>query len=253
ASPSAAPSSSEPAPSSSAPTTCSTPGTVEHVTFDQSSQGALGDYQVYLPPCYATDTAARYPVVYLLHGSGHDDAYWLEVGIVGAADDAIEHAKVGPMILVMPDGGASFSQGRGGVTFDTFLTNELIPRVDGSYRTIATRGGRAIGGISLGGGLALSIAAATPALFTAVGGHSPAVFDTAPLAAQLKKGGVRVWLDVGADDSLRQGSIELDKDLRALGGDVSFTMPAGTHVDSYWTGHLAEYLQFYDQSFRTAG
>ncbi len=158
---------------------CSSPGTVEHVTFDGSSQGALGDYQVYLPPCYAGDTADRYPVVYLLHGSGHDDAYWLEVGIVGAADDAIEHQRVTPMIFIMPDGGATFSPGRGGVTFTKFLTDELIPRVDGSYRTIAERAGRAVGGISLGGGLALSIAAGAPQLFTAVGGHSPAVFDTA--------------------------------------------------------------------------
>ena len=213
----------------------------------------VGDYQVYLPPCYATDTAARYPVVYLLHGSGHDDAYWLDVGIVGATDDAIEHGNVGPMILVMPDGGATFRHGRGDVTFSTFLTSELVPRIDSSYRSVATREGRAIGGISLGGGLALNIAAEAPTLFTAVGGHSPAVFDSADLAAKLKAGGARVWLDVGDRDALRQGSIELAKELKELGGDVRLKVPEGTHVDSYWTGHLSEYLDFYDQSFRPAG
>ncbi|WP_162802849.1 alpha/beta hydrolase [Ornithinimicrobium avium] len=226
---------------------------MEHVTFDDSSQGAFGDYQVYLLPCYATDTASRYPVVYLLHGSGHDDAYWLAVGIVGAADEAIEQGKVSPMIVVMPDGGVTFSPGRDGVTFTTFLTDELVPRVDGSFRTIAERSGRAVGGISLGGGLALSIAAKRPTLFTAVGGHSPAVFDTAPLAAKLKAGGERVWLDVGAGDSLRNGSVVLDKELRALGGDVRFEMPEGKHVESYWSAHLMEYLDFYDQSFRARG
>ncbi|WP_158600546.1 alpha/beta hydrolase [Tessaracoccus antarcticus] len=222
------------------------------MTFDQSSQGALGDFQVYLPPCYAAAPGSRYPVVYLLHGSGHDDAYWLEVGIVGAADDAIGHGKVAPMILVMPDGGPTFGTGRGGETFATFLTSELIPRVDASYRSIATRSGRAIGGISLGGGLALTIAAGAPTLFTAVGGHSPAVRDPAALAAHLTAGGLRVWLDVGAGDSLRDGSISLEKELRGLGGDVHLEVPEGTHVDSYWTAHLAEYLHFYDQSFRAS-
>ncbi len=232
---------------------CSAPGTVEYVAFDDSTQGAVGDYQVYLPPCYAADTADRYPVVYLLHGAGHDDAYWLEVGIVGAADDAIEHGKIAPTIFVMPDGGATFRQGRDGVTFEKFLTDELVPRIDASYRTIATKDGRAVGGISMGGGVALTIASQAPALFTAVGGHSPAVNDPSAVATALTKGGQRVWLDVGADDFLRTGTVELADQLGALGGDVRLEVPEGTHVDSYWTGHLAEYLNFYNESFSSVG
>ncbi|WP_157962482.1 esterase family protein [Homoserinimonas sp. OAct 916] len=222
------------------------------MTFDASSQGTLGDYQVYLPPCYATASATRYPALYLLHGAGHDDAYWLDVGVVGAADDAIEQGKIAPLIIVMPDGGATFSAARGGVTFGDFLTDELIPRVDASYRTIAARGGRAIGGISMGGGVALSIAAKAPTLFVAVGGHSPVVNDPTSLATALQKGGERVWLDVGDGDSLRNGSVELAQELRVLGADVSFEMTTGNHVESYWQSHLGEYLNFYDQSFKTA-
>lgn len=222
---------------------------MEHVTFDDSTQGTLGDYQVYLPPCYAADSADRYPVVYLLHGAGHDDAYWLEVGIADAAGDAIEYGRVSPMILVMPDGGPTFQPGRDGVTFEKFLTDELVPRVDGSYRTVATRDGRAVGGISMGGGVALTVAGAAPKMFTAVGGHSPAVNDPSSVATALIEGGQRVWLDVGADDFLRGGTVELADQLGTLGGDVELEIPEGTHVDSYWTGHLAEYLKFYDESF----
>lgn len=222
------------------------------MTFDASSQGQLGDYQVYLPPCYDSDTGARYPVVYLLHGAGHDDAYWLDVGVVGATDDAIEQGKIAPMILVMPDGGAAFGPGKGGVTFSSFLTDELIPRVDASFRTIAARNGRAVGGISMGGGVALKTAAAAPELFTAVGGHSAVVNDPSALASALKMGNERVWLDVGNGDSLRNGSVELEKQLRALGGDVRLETPEGTHVESYWQSHLSEYLNFYDQSFKAA-
>ncbi|MGV8846437.1 alpha/beta hydrolase [Tessaracoccus sp.] len=208
---------------------------------------------MYLPPCYAAYTADRYPVVYLLHGAGHDDAYWLEVGIVGAADDAIEHGKITPMIVVMPDGGATFRPGRDGKTFEKFVTDELVSRIDASYRTIATKAGRAVGGISMGGGVALTIASVAPGLFTAVGGHSPAVNDPLALATALTKGGQRVWLDVGADDFLRSGTIELAHQLDALGGDVRLEIPEGAHVDSYWTRHLAEYLNFYSDSFTAGG
>lgn len=231
---------------------CTTPGTVEHVTFDESSQGKLGDYQVYLPPCYQSVSARRYPVVYLLHGAGHDDAYWLDVGIVGAADDAIDQGTIAPMIIVMPDGGTGFAPGRGGLTFASFLADELIPRIDSTYRTIASREGRAVGGISLGGGIALTAAAEKPTLFVAVGGHSPVVNDPAGLAASLHKSGERVWLDVGESDSLLSGSVELAKQLHALGGDVRIETPPGTHVESYWQSHLDEYLVFYNQSFGAA-
>lgn len=226
---------------------------MEYATFEDSSQGAVGDYQVYLPPCYAADTSQRYPVVYLLHGAGHDDAYWLEVGIVGAADDAIEHGKAAPMIFVMPDGGETFRPGRDGVSFEKFLTDELVPKIDASYRTAATRDGRAVGGISMGGGVALTIAAQAPTLFTAVGGHSPAVNDPAAVATALTQGGQRVWLDVGADDFLRSGTVELANQLDAMGADSRLEIPEGEHVESYWQSHLAEYLNFYNDSFTTTG
>lgn len=234
----------------SVPGGCAGHGTVKHATFDTSSQGEKGDYQVYLPPCYEADRTVRYPVVYLLHGASHDDTYWLRVGIEGAADVAIASGHVAPMIIVMPDGGPVFATGRAGATFGSFLVDELVPRIDASYRTRVARAGRAIGGISMGGGQALAIAAEAPTMFVAAGGHSPAVPDPAVVAAGLSHGHVRVWLDVGEADLLRFGTIALADELRATGATVQLHTAKGRHDDSYWRAHLGEYLAFYDGSFK---
>jgi S-formylglutathione hydrolase FrmB len=57
----------------------------------------------------------------------------------------------------------------------TWDLHELIPYIDKHYRTIATRSGRAIAGLSMGGFGATSLAARRPDLFGAVGSFSGAV------------------------------------------------------------------------------
>ena len=232
---------------------CSAAGRAEHVTFDESSQGAQGDYRVYLPPCYDENPTTTYPVVYLLHGAGEDDTYWQQIGVEDAADAAIAGGDIPPMLIVVPDGGPGFGAGRDGVSFDSFLVDELVPRIDASYRTITTRDGRAVGGISLGGGRALAIAAQSPELFAAAGGHSPALANESDIAAGLTEGGVDVWLDVGEGDSLRGGAIELADQMRALDGQVVLHVPEGGHDRSYWRSHLGEYLAFYAGVFALSG
>lgn len=228
---------------------CADAGTTEHVTFEESTQGDQGDYRVYLPPCYGNDPGVAYPVVYLLHGAGEDDTYWQHVGVEDAADTAIARGNIPPMIVVVPDGGPTFGPGRGGVSFDTFLAEELVPRIDRSYSTVASRNGRAVGGISLGGGRALAIAAQYPGLFVAAGGHSPALRDAEATAIGLTDGGVQVWLDVGDRDSLRNGAINLDQQMRRFDGQVQLQVPLGGHDREYWRSHLDEYLAFYAGAF----
>jgi enterochelin esterase-like enzyme len=59
-------------------------GTVEHIkVYGKSLEGNLEkdspdrDVFIYLPPDYATNTAKRYPVVYLLHGYGLTAERWM--------------------------------------------------------------------------------------------------------------------------------------------------------------------------------
>ena len=57
---------------------------------------------------------------------------------------------------------------------------DLLPHVDGKYRTLAERSGRLVAGYSMGGYGALSLALRHPERFCAAGLISPAVYDPLP-------------------------------------------------------------------------
>ena len=58
--------------------------------------------------------------------------------------------------------------------YASFLTRDLVPLIDRKYRTVASREGRAVMGISMGGYGAMRWALDQPGLFTVVVGLSPA-------------------------------------------------------------------------------
>ena len=70
---------------------------------------------VYLPPGYEK-SSARYPVLYLVHGSGDTPESWVNAGHANfILDNLIADGKAKPMIVVMPAGHAvPFSAPRGG-------------------------------------------------------------------------------------------------------------------------------------------
>ncbi len=125
---------------------------------------------VYTPPGYDSKPGERYPVMYLLHGMGEDQRGWVEQGRVDAIlDNLIAEGRSREMIVVMEDAGtgggyapregAGGSRGRGmmGSQFRQVLVSEVIPMIDGTYRTIADREHRALAGLSLGGTQAFQI------------------------------------------------------------------------------------------------
>ena len=60
-------------------------------------------YAIYIPPDYETSNR-KYPVLYLLHGSGDDQTGWVQFGeVLQITDKAIEDGSATPMIIVMPD------------------------------------------------------------------------------------------------------------------------------------------------------
>ena len=107
--------------------------------------------RVVLPPGYA-DSKKRYPVVYFLHGlpataatyRGND---WLI--------DALESA--GPAILVIPQGARTgesdpeYLNWGAGRNWETYVSQEVPSYVDAHFRTIRSRRGRALIGLSAGG------------------------------------------------------------------------------------------------------
>lgn len=135
-------------------------------------------YAIYLPPDYALSTR-RYPVVYLLHGYTDDESGWIQFGEINlAADRAIAEREIPPMIIVMPDGGVTFyiNDAAGKVRYEDMFVQELIPHIDATFRTRASREFRGISGLSMGGWGTLVYALRHPDLFAAGAAFSAAVW-----------------------------------------------------------------------------
>ena len=197
------------------------------MTFHSDALGVDKQFVVYLPASYAASTTRRYPVFYYLNGLGGDETNWVQGGHIDRVADSLTLDA----IIVMPDGDDSFyldsaepidyeackKDGAGlfnamesrahtcvrARKYETYITKDLVDYVDAHYRTIASRDGRAIAGLSMGGYGALMLAGRHPDLYAATASHSgvdslfyegPHPYDAAhaQLGSDVSKWGERV-------------------------------------------------------------
>jgi len=138
--------------------------------------GMTVGFNVILPSDYAA-SERRYPVLYLLHG--YTDHYPAWVSYTNLADYAHRYRE----IIVMPEGDNGFytnSATDPRLAWEDFLILDLIPYVDGHYRTVAGRQGRAIAGLSMGGYGAMKLGLKYPHLFAAAASLSGALKAAVP-------------------------------------------------------------------------
>jgi enterochelin esterase-like enzyme len=150
----------------------------ESLPIESSVLNKNVNYNIYLPKGYE-ESNRSYPVLYLLHGYTDNEIGWTQFGEVQQiADEASESLSVTDMIIVMPDAGVSWyiNNHDGSVNYEEFFTQELIPHVDETYRTRATKEFRAVAGLSMGGYGTLIMATKHSELFTAAAPLSAAVF-----------------------------------------------------------------------------
>lgn len=164
---------------------------VLEATFTSTTLNRVYQYQVYLPTAYENDVEKRYPVIYLLHGRGDTMSAWLNVR--ATLDDSIANGDIPPIIAVMPD---MPSSERGSYYVDSAYTgtlyrpeavetaffSDLIPHIDSTYRTLADRQSRVVGGYSMGGYGAIRYSLAHPDYFMGAIVLSPAVYFPLPPA-----------------------------------------------------------------------
>ncbi len=228
-------------------------GKIARKQLRSRSMGRIEDYRIYTPACYSQQAGRRYPVVYLLHGGEHNEEHWDDVGVDDTADALIVAGKIPPLLIVLPDGGQDFGPLHGDPPpFARYLHDELIPHIDASYRSVADRADRALGGISYGAAWALLLAARYPDSFSAIGAHSPAIgtFNSIyPDAKALCANRPRVYIDVGDHDGLRRPAADMHAALDQAGCPNEFHVYPGSHVESYWNRHLEDYLRFYTREW----
>ncbi len=137
---------------------------------------------VYTPPGYEKNPKQRYPVLYLLHGSGDTAESWTQVGATNLIlDNLIADKKAKPMIVVMPLGhavpfGSPPEIARKNVPLmEEYMLKDLMPWAEAKYRIASGRQQRALAGLSMGGGQTFAIGFGHLDLFSAIG-----VFSSAP-------------------------------------------------------------------------
>ncbi|MGE5611753.1 MAG: alpha/beta hydrolase [Bacillota bacterium] len=140
-------------------------GKVEIVQY-KTSAGVEKRMHVYLPPGYDTETDRRYPVLYLNHGGGENDSHWTATNPRSGGyahlilDNLIADRKARPMIIVMPNtsrlvSGTPPKPGQDDACTKEFL-QDILPYIDGHYRTRTNRESRAVAGLSMGGFVTLN-------------------------------------------------------------------------------------------------
>lgn len=166
-----------------------TPGLV-HATFESSAMQTKVGYSVVLPPGYA-DSKERYPVVYWLHGGGGNESYSLSTA--RSWRELYETDAIRPVILVYPSAFRSryMDHHDGKIIVESMIIKELIPLIDATYRTIATRAGRAAHGFSMGASGSLKFAIKYPEMFCSAVAYGGGAVDleksTSPFIVNILK------------------------------------------------------------------
>lgn len=245
------------------------------------------NFNVFLPEGYSSER--KYPVLYMIHGYGGGANSWMpDLILEKKADELISSGKIQPLIIVTPQmdnswgiNSAEFpsvigtpphnslNKGR----YEDYLCKELIPYIDSQFSTEKVREKRFIGGLSMGGYIALRTAFMHTDLFSKVGGHSPGVIlDDTPgvggtvnflypnegirrdrdllLIAQDKDlSGLKVYLDCGEDDEYKfyEGSDKLYKLLKEKNVEAEYHLNPGKHDGEYWIANEEKYLMFYSK------
>jgi S-formylglutathione hydrolase FrmB len=246
---------------------------------------------VVLPASYAS-TTRPFPVLYLLHGGSGGFRDWL----TKVSDRTLLHrlADQYNLIIVTPDGDPTSYYFDSPLVktsqFETFISKELIEKIDQTYRTVNDRKGRVIAGLSMGGHGAMYISSRHPELFAAVGSMSgvmnintatwkvatefarsraenfvkllgPAQSGEHPypgytmvtLVDRLKANGLPMLLDIGVDDFLINTNRDLHARLLAANVAHDYVERPGAHTWEYWENALPFQLLFFNKILKSNG
>ncbi|MCE7064803.1 esterase [Dyadobacter sp. CY326] len=130
-------------------------GSITRHIYHSATLNGEREMFVYTPPGY--DPKKKYPVLYLLGGSGELASGWMFDGRANfIADNLLSEGKIVPMIIAMPNNQVIHRSDPKHLDktyklFEAELRKEIVPYIDKAYSTIADRKGRAISGLSMGG------------------------------------------------------------------------------------------------------
>jgi len=245
-------------------------------------------YTVFLPDGY-DKSGESYPVLYLLHGMGGTDKGWIRgENLKPVLDLLTQSGESVPMIVVCPNAGGPVDKGfKNGYfnmkdwAYEDFFYKEFVPFIEGKYRIKADKAHRAIGGLSMGGGGAVSYAQRHPGMFCAAYAMSALVnipkgaehptpdpddmmstltrsviehscikyVEEADDATKQNLRSVKWFVDCGDDDFLLDRNLEFYRAMRSAGVPCELRVRDGGHTSEYWHTALYTCLPFVSRVF----
>lgn len=209
-------------------------GVVSTVEYWSRSLDVRRRAHVYTPPGYEKGKGV-YPVLYLVHGAGDSDDSWTSVGHAQyILDNLIAGGKAKPMIIVMPAGHTPDRPGADMLTNTDFrddFLKDLIPYVDGHYRTIAKADARAMAGLSMGGAHTIQNGLTHPELFHYIGVFSMGLQSPQQAADYAAR----------SDAALKQGARSFKLVYYAMGKEdflYGTVAPTRAMLDKYGIAHV---------------
>ncbi|TRX42111.1 alpha/beta hydrolase [Flavobacterium restrictum] len=262
--------------------------TVDTLQIPSSAMNKSYKAAIVLPNSYAK-SKLNYPVLYLLHGAyGHFKDWLSSTPDKNVVKNLADQYNI---IIVMPEGETfSFyldSPVNKGSQFETYITTEVIQKIDQTYRTVNDKKGRIITGLSMGGHGALYLSARHPELFCAAGSMSGAVdmgsmlnpesadkviklmepvfgpqgasqevyasHAVLGMVDKMKANKLALIIDCGVDDFLIEPNRELHRRLVYSKVPHDYTERPGAHTWEYWENSLPYHVLFFSKILKNNG
>ncbi len=250
-------------------------GNLEHVWYYSAENDMERRMYVYTPYGYDAKGKKKYPVLYLLHGGGGDEDAWSTLGrTCQILDNLIEQGKAVPMLVVMPNGNPNqyaastlqipvkqdVRQYASGFDNYSSLVADILPYVESHYNVIKNRTGRAVAGLSMGGGQSFYIGLRNIDVFANIGifssgllggsGAGQAAFDPEAQMPGLISNPAKYnkldlfYISCGEQDNRIGGTKEFVDQLNALGyKNVFYETYPGGHEWKVWRRNLSAFVQ----------
>ena len=238
-------------------------GSLAHVWYDSPTLGTQRRLSVYTPAGYEDNPKAKYPVLYLLHGSGGDEDAWTDLGRTAQIlDNLIAEGKAKPMIVVMPNG-VWFNQAAPGAAVNMFQPTmqnsrsqstievensfpDIMNFIEKHYHVAKGYANTAVAGLSMGGRQSCMLSMHYPNRFGYVGlfsGVATTEDNEAALDAVFAAHPKLYWIGCGKADGIMAGSRKLKEWCDAKGYPVTLYESEGGHIWRNWREYLTIFAQ----------
>ena len=246
----------------------SAPTRLEKAIYSMAVKGRLR-LAIYLPAGY-TSVGGRYPVVYFLHGLPASRTSYRGADFLARALEASGRRAiiVAPLAARDDDSDPEYLDWGSGRNWETAITRDIVGYVDSHYRTIPSRRGRALVGLSAGGYGAVILTLHHLEAFSVVESWSGYFHPTDPGGTHaLNLGSARANANASAhafvktlrrsfarrptffafyvgrgDDRFRDENEQFHRELTAAGVPHVFRVYPGGHEQSVWTAHARAWI-----------